>query len=100
MSIFQNIKNFFDKAFKLISIILKSVFSVAFKMLMARLSDVATESITKMATSDLSSKDKREAVFQDIKSAALERMLTFNDSDIYLIIEVFHKALKEQGVIE
>jgi hypothetical protein len=94
------IKNFFDKAFKLVSAIIKSVFTSAFKMLMARLSDIATDSITKLATTDLSSGEKREQAFKDIKAAALERALTFNDSDINLIIEIFHKNLKDAGVID
>jgi len=100
MSILQSIKNFFSKALRFVGAMLKAVFTSAFKILMAKLSDVATSTITKLATTDLSGDEKRKQAFKDIKAAALEKMLTFTDSDINLIIEVFHKALKEQGVID
>ncbi|MCK9370619.1 hypothetical protein M0R04_11975 [Candidatus Dojkabacteria bacterium] len=93
------LKNLLDHAFRFISAVLKSVFTIAFKMLMARLSDVATLSITKLAATNLSNDEKRREAFNEIKTAAIERALSFNDSDLYLIIEVFHKNLKAAGVI-
>jgi hypothetical protein len=97
---FNWLKNIFDKAFRLVSDILKEVFDIAFKILMAKLQDIATESITKLATTDLSSAEKRNQAFADIKTYAIQKMISVNDSDINLIIEVIVKNLKKTGIIK
>lgn len=96
---FAWLKSFFSKSLQVIGAIITSVFDTAFKMAMARLKDVATDSIVKLASSDLSNDDKRKQVFQDIKAAAIERVVSVNDSDINLMIETFYKNLKKTGVI-
>jgi hypothetical protein len=97
---FRWLRALFNRALRAINIILKIVFDCAFKILMAKLKDVATESIKRLATSNLSSDQKRKQAFKEIKEYAISKALTFNDSDIYLIIETIHKALKKQGIIE
>ncbi len=52
-----------------------------------------------MSTSDLKNSAKRKQVFKDIKEYAMKEALSFDDSDIYLAIEIFHKQLKKQGVV-
>ena len=94
------LKNIFVKAIRAINFILATVFDAGFKLLMARLQDIATESITKLASTDLTNTQKREAAFKDIQAYALQRAITVSDSDINIIIEVFVKALKKQGVIK
>ena len=97
---FNWIKNILSKAFRLVTEILKEVFDIAFKILMAKLQDIATQSITKLATSDLSNEAKRAQVFTEIKTYAIEQMISFNDRDINLIIEVIYSNLKKQGIIK
>jgi len=77
-----------------------AVFDAAMQILLAKLKDIATESITKLATTDLSNEEKRNQAFKDIKTYAISKALTFDNSDIYLIIEVIHKQLKKQGIIK
>ncbi len=97
---FNWLKNIFDKAFRLISDILKEVFDIAFKILMAKLQDIATESITKLASTDLSNSEKRETAFKEIKKYAIEKAISFNDRDVNLIIEVIYNSLKKKGIIK
>ncbi len=94
------IKNFFVKALRIVNAILSSVFTVAFKILMAKLQDIATESITKLASTDMSNEDKRNGAFKEIKAYAIAKMISVNDRDINLIIETIYNALKNQGVIK
>lgn len=96
---FNWLKNIFDKAFRLVTTILKEVFDIGFKILMAKLQDIATESITKLASTDLTNSQKREEAFKSIKTYAIEKMLSFNDRDINLIIEVIYNSLRKQGII-
>lgn len=98
--IFNWFKNIFSKAFRIVTEILKEVFDITFKILMAKLKDIATESITKLATTDLSNESKRNQAFQDIKTYAIEKMISVNDRDINLILEVIYNSLKKQGVIK
>jgi hypothetical protein len=97
---FNWLKNIFSKAFRLVTEILKEVFDIAFKILMAKLQDIATQSITKLATTDLSNEVKRSQAFTEIKTYAIEKMISFNDRDINLIIEVIYNNLKKQGIIK
>lgn len=94
------LKNIFIKALRIINTILGIVFDAAFKILMAKLQDIATESIKKLATTDLTNEQKRNQAFKEIKEYALARAISVSDSDINIIIEVFYKALKKQGVIK
>ena len=94
------IKNIFVKALRIVNFVLRTVFDAAFKVLMAKLQDIATESIKELAKTDLSNNEKREEVFGRIKNYAITRAITVSDSDINIIIEVFYKALKKQGVIK
>ena len=96
---FNFITGLFLKVFRTIKSILKAVFTASFQLLMERLKDIATESITKLATTDLSNDDKRNQAFSEIKEYALSKALSFTNSDIYLIIEIIHKQLKNDGVI-
>ncbi len=93
-------KNIFVKALRIVNFVLRTVFDAAFKVLMAKLQDIATESIKELAKTDLSNNEKREEVFGRIKNYAITRAITVSDSDINIIIEVFYKALKKQGVIK
>jgi len=96
----QWLKNFFSKALKIVNAILKAVFTSAFKILMAKLQDIATMSITKLASTDLSNEEKRNQAFKEIKGYAMSQALSFNDRDINLIIETIYSSLKNQGVIK
>lgn len=99
MKIFSWVSDLFLKVFRALKPIFLAVFDAAFQILLAKLKEVATSSIKKLAASDLSSEQKRSAAFKEIKAYAIAQCLTVNDSDIYLAIEIFHKALKKQGVI-
>lgn len=100
MNIFTWIKSLFSKALRIVEAILKSVFTSAFKILMSKLQDIATESIKKLTTTDLSNDEKRNRAFNEIKTYAIEKAISVNDSDINLIIETIFKSLKNEGVIK
>lgn len=97
---FKFISDLFLKVFKTIKSILKSVFTASFQLLLERLKDIATESITKLATTDMSNFQKREQAFKDIKTYALTKALSVNDRDINLIIETIYSQLKNDGIIK
>ena len=94
------IKSLFNKALRIARALIKAVFTAGFEILLAKLQDIATESITKLATTDLGNDDKRKQAFSDIKSAALARAISINDREINLIIETVYNALKAEGVIK
>lgn len=94
------IKDIFLKVIRAIKPIMLAVFDAAMQILLAKLKDIATESITKLATTDLNNEDKRKQTFVDIKSYAIARAISVNDSEINLIIEVMVRALKKQGIIK
>lgn len=97
---FKFISDLFLKVFKTIKSILKAVFTAGFQLLLEKLKDVATQSITKLATTDLSNEEKRGQVFKDIKEYAIKRALSVNDRDINLIIEIIYNQLRNDGVIK
>ena len=97
---FKFISDLFLKVFKTIKSILKAVFTASFQLLLERLKDISAESITKLATTDLSNEDKRSQAFKEIKEYALSNTLKFTNSDIFLIIEIIHKQLKNDGIIK
>jgi len=97
---FNWIRDLFLRVIRVVKPILLAVFTAAFQILLAKLKDIATESITKLAMTDLTNEEKRGQAFKDIKSYAMSKMLSVNDSDINLIIEVIYKQLKNQGVVK
>ncbi len=97
---FNWIRDLFLKVIRAVKPILLAVFTSAFQILLARLQNIATESITKLATTDMSNEEKRKQAFQDIKSYAISKALSVNDRDINLIIETIYNSLKNQGVIK
>ncbi|MDD5356432.1 MAG: phage holin, LLH family [Candidatus Omnitrophica bacterium] len=98
--IFDWLKQFFLKALRVVNAVLKSVFTIGFKILMAKLQDIATETITKLASTNLSNEEKRNQAFNEIKDYAIAKMISVNDREINLIIETIYNALKNQGVIK
>ena len=100
MKIFNFLSDLFLKVFRSLKPIFKAVFTTAFQMFLDKIKDIATESITKMASTDMNDDAKRAQVFKDIKAYAMAKMLNFNDSDIFLAIELFHKNLKANRVIK
>ena len=97
---FDWLKNLFSKALRIAEALLKAVFTSAFKILLAKLQDIATESITKLASTDMSNEQKRNQAFADIKAYAISKALSFNDRDINLILETVYNALRNQGIIK
>lgn len=94
------LKGIFSKALRLVNALLRAVFTSAFKILLSRLQNVATETIKRLADTDLSNSEKREQAFNEIKSYAIKEVLKFNDRDIFLIIETIFSALKNEKVIK
>ena len=97
---FNWIKSLFSKALRIARALIKAVFTAGFEILLAKLQDIATQSITTLATSNLSNDEKRKAAFEDIKKAAIERAISINDREISLIIETVYNALRNEGVIK
>jgi hypothetical protein len=97
---FKFISDLFLKVFRTLKPIFAAVFNTAFQILLEKLKDIATNSITTLAATDLTSEAKRQQAFDDIKKYAVSKMLTVSSSDINLIIEVIYKQLKNQGVIK
>jgi hypothetical protein len=100
MKIFTFLSDLFLKVFRTLKPIFKAVFTTAFQMFLDKIKDVAMQSITRLSNTDLKDDEKRSIAFKDIKAYATEKMLTFNDSDIFLAIEIFHKSLKANRVIK
>jgi hypothetical protein len=100
MKIFSFISGLFLKIFRVLKPIFLAVFDAAMQILMAKLKDIATQSITRLASTDLNNEDKRRQAFQDIKTYAISKAISVSDSEINLIIEVFVRALKKQKVIK
>jgi hypothetical protein len=97
---FKFISDLFLKVIRTLKPIFKAVFTTAFQIFLEKIKDIATQSIVQMAGTNLGNEEKRAQVFKDIKKYAAAKMLTFNDSDINLAIEVFFKSLKADGVIK
>ncbi len=97
---FKWISDLFLKVIRIVKPILLAVFTSAFQILLAKLKDIAANSITTLASTNLTNEEKRNTAFKDIKTYAIEKMLSVSDSDINLIIEVIYKQLKNQGVIK
>lgn len=97
---FNWIRDLFLKVIRVVKPILLAVFTSAFQILLAKLKDIATESITKLATTDMTNEAKRSQAFKDIKSYAINKALSVNDSDVNLILEVIYKQLKNQGIVK
>ena len=97
---FKFISDLFLRISRILKPILLAIFDAAFQTLMERLKNIATESITKLAATNLSNSEKRNLAFNDIKRCAAQEMITVKDSDINLIIELFVRSLKKRGVIK
>ena len=97
---FSWIRDIFLKVIRVLKPIMLAVFDTAFQLFLARIKEIATASIAKLATSDLSDSEKRETAFKDIKAYAIQEALKCDSSDIYLAIEIFYKALKKSGAIK
>ncbi len=100
MKIFSWISDLFMKVIRAIKPIMLAVFDAAMQILLAKLKDIATESITKLAATDLKNEEKRNQAFKDIKDYAITRAISVNDSEINLIIEVMVRNLKKTGIIK
>ena len=94
------IRILFNKAFKIAKALIKAAFTSAFEILMAKLQDIAQESIIKLASSNLGNAEKRSQAFQEVKAKAIEKLLSFNDRDIDLIVQTTYNALRNEGVIK
>ena len=90
----------FSKALRIARALIKAVFTAGFEILLSKLQDIATESITKLATTDLSNDEKRNQAFEEVKAVAIEKALKFNNRDLYLIIQTVYNALRNEGAIQ
>lgn len=92
MNIFQKIWSWISNAF--ISFIKAAVNQLTQKFIV-ELKDFAIETVMNLATTDLTSEEKRTEAFNLIKAEAIERGLTFKDSAINLLIELAVTQLKK-----
>lgn len=97
---FNWIRDLFLKVIRVIKPILLAVFTSAFQILLERLKDIAAQSITKLSTTDMSNSEKRNLAFNEIKKYAVDKMLSCNDRDINLILEIIYSQLRNNGVIK
>lgn len=97
---FKFISDLFLKVFRAVKSILKAVLTASFQLLLEKLKDIATESITKLATTDLSNDEKRGQAFKDIQAYAIRKALSVNDRDIFLVIEIIYTQLRNDGIIK
>lgn len=97
---FKWISDMFLKVLKTVKSILFAVFTASFQLLLEKLKNIATASIIRLASTDLSNSEKREQAFSDIKGYAIKQAITFTDSDLNLIIEIIYKQLKNDGVVK
>ncbi len=88
------IKNLFNKALKFFKAFLKEVFNNSTQIILAALTDIAVASVNKLASTDMSSEDKRKAAFKEIKDYAIAQGIEARDSLINLLIEMAVNAAK------
>lgn len=92
MNIFQKLWSWISNTF--ISFV-KSAVSQLTQKLIVELKDFALKIVQDLATSDLTSVQKRKEAFDKIKTEAISRGLTYKDSAINLLIELAVASLKK-----
>lgn len=74
--------------------ILKTVLSGATELILAQLKEFALTTVAKLAKTDLSNTEKRNAAFKEIKDYAIANKIQARDHIIFFIIELAVMMLK------
>jgi len=88
------IKRLWRKISRSFSRFIKAVFNSALKKFIAELKDFAIGQVKTLATTDLSSFDKRNFAFDVIKKEAIDRVEYYKTSWIYILIELAYQYYK------
>ncbi len=96
MSLWTGITSFFNKFLRIAGEIITEVFDVAFKIAMAKLSQIASNTVLELSNTDLTNEQKRQEAFGRIKDYAIKNLISVSSNDINLIIEIFVKKLKKK----
>jgi len=97
MKMWDKIKAFFAKLIPIFKAFLAAAFSAAEQALIAELKDFAVQAVTKLAASDLSTADKREAALKEIQAEALRRGKILKESLARTLVEIAVQFYKKNG---
>jgi len=95
---FEWIKVLFSKAVRIFNSFLKEVFNTGLKVVLAALYDIALESCKNLMETDLTSEEKRNQAFNEIKDYAKSKGLSVSSHLINLLIEMCVTYLKKLSV--
>jgi len=96
MSIFLNIKNWFNILVSGLWGFMKSIIKGAAEIALAQIKDIAVNAVSELENSDMSNEEKRSAAFSNIKTYALNKKITITDSLINLAIELAVQFIKSK----
>ena len=88
MALFDWFKAIFSKAVKLFKELLKEAIPLIAQVIIGQLSQIATQIIEEMNSTDWDNKQKREEAFTRIKAYATRNGISARDSLINLVIEL------------
>lgn len=74
--------------------LLKTVLSGATELILAQLKDFVLVTVTKLAETDLTNSEKRNAAFKEVKAYSIANKIQAKDHIINLIIEICVASLK------
>ena len=88
MSILGFLKGLVSKLLSTFNTFINEVFNKECKLLVAEFKDFAIQTVTTLASTDLTSESKRAEAFKAIKEEAIKRGKTLSDSMINILIEL------------
>ena len=91
------LKNIFNKLIAAFAAFIKDAFDQATKLAIGEFSAFALSMVTTLATTDLTSVEKREEAFRKIREEAINKGKALSDSTINLLIELAVAAWKKQN---
>ena len=97
MGLWTTISDWFNKFVKAFKVFVKLVFDSGTKVIIGQLSNIALNTVTELASTNLSNEDKRSAAFGRITDYALKNGINVRDSLINLVIEMAVRAFKNMG---
>lgn len=89
------LKSSWNKLVSIFKSFVEDAVTLAAKEFIAEFKDLALSTVTTLATSDLSSADKRKEAFEVIKNAAIAKGKSYSDNTINLLIELAVSKIKQ-----
>lgn len=94
---FKWIAEIFNRLVRAFNRLMEIAFPIAKKIIMAKLQDIAVETVSKLEKTDLNNEQRRNQAFQEIQAYAARKGIEAGASLIYCIIESVLQFIKEQN---